>query len=66
MGFVNARWALLIQDGHPIAFESRKVEPAESKYSTYDKNISMVVHAVKIWKHYLTGFKVIIISGLDE
>ena len=49
-----------MQDDHPIAFESKKFRPAESKYSIYDKELSAVVHALKIWKHYLMGYEFII------
>ena len=52
--------AILMQDDHPIAFESRKFKLAESKYSIYDKVLSAVVHALKMWKHYLMGFQFMI------
>ena len=52
--------AVLMQDNHPIAFESRKFKPTEVKYSTYDKELSAVVHALKMWKHYLMGSEFII------
>ena len=55
-----------MQDDHPIAFESRKFKPAKSKYSTYDKELSAIVHALKIWKHYLMGSKFIIKNGPVE
>ena len=46
-----------MHDDHPIAFESRKFGLAESKYSTYDKELSPVVHALKIWKLILWVLK---------
>ena len=49
-----------MQDGPAIAFESRKFKPIESKYSTYNKELSVVSHALKIWEHYLMGFEFII------
>lgn len=52
--------AVLMQDNHRIAFESRKFKPAEVKYSTYDKELSAMVHALKMWKHYLMGSKFVI------
>ena len=47
--------AILMQDNHPIAYESRQLNPNEINYSTYDKELLVIVHALKLWKHYLTG-----------
>ena len=52
--------AVLMQDHHPIAYESRKLKPSELSYSTYDKELLVVVHALKLWKHYLMGSKFLI------
>jgi len=50
---------VLTQDqGHgqqPIAYESRKLTPAEQNYPTHDKEMLAIVHALKIWRHYLEG-----------
>ena len=51
---------VIMQDDHPIAFESRKLKPNEANYSVYDKELLAVVHALDIWKHYLMGFEVLI------
>lgn len=52
--------AVLMQNDHPIAFESRKLKPSETNYSVYDKELLAVVHALDIWKHYLMGSEVLI------
>jgi hypothetical protein len=39
----------------PIAFESRKLSPAESRYTPHDREMLAVVHALKTWKQYLKG-----------
>jgi transposase InsO family protein len=38
-----------------IAFESRKLTPAEVKYPVHDKEMAAVVYALKKWRHYLLG-----------
>ena len=47
--------AVLMQNDHPLAFESRKLKPTKTNYSVYDKELLAVVHALDIWKHYLMG-----------
>ena len=47
--------AALIQEGHVVAFESRRLKDAELRYDVYKKELLAVVHALKIWKHYLLG-----------
>ena len=51
---------VLMQNDHPIAYESRKLKPSEQNYSTYDKELLAVVHALGIWKHYLMGSEVLV------
>jgi hypothetical protein len=46
---------VLLQDGHPIAYESRKLIPAEQRYSVADRELLAVVHALKVWRCYLQG-----------
>eukprot|EP01018_Ginkgo_biloba_P018667 Gb_31742 [translate_table: standard] len=45
--------AILTQDGKVIAYESRKMNEAERRYPIYDQELLEIVHAIKIWKHYL-------------
>ena len=47
--------AVLLQDGHPIAYESRKLIPAETIYDTGDRKLLAVVHATKVGRPYLDG-----------
>ena len=37
--------AVLMQDCHPIAFESRKLRGSKVLYSTYDKEMLAIMHA---------------------
>ncbi|CAI7846088.1 unnamed protein product, partial [Closterium sp. NIES-53] len=49
--------AILCQDhGHgmqPLAFESRKLQPAERNYATHDRELLAIVHAIKTWRCYV-------------
>ena len=38
-----------------IAYESRKLKIHEQNYSTYDLELAAVIHALKMWRHYLLG-----------
>jgi hypothetical protein len=40
---------------HPIAFESRKLIPAELNYPVHEKELLAIVHCLKVWRHYLEG-----------
>jgi hypothetical protein len=44
---------VLIQDGHVVAYASRQLRKHEAHYPTHDLELAAVVHALKIWRHYL-------------
>jgi Reverse transcriptase (RNA-dependent DNA polymerase)/RNase H-like domain found in reverse transcriptase/Integrase zinc binding domain/Chromo (CHRromatin Organisation MOdifier) domain/Retroviral aspartyl protease len=46
---------MLSQDGHPVAFESRKLHGAELNYSPTELEMLAVVHCVKLWRCYIEG-----------
>lgn len=46
---------VLMQEGHPIAFESRKLNDTERRYTVQEKEMKVVVHCFKTWRHYLLG-----------
>lgn len=46
---------VLMQEGKIIAYESRKLKEHEKKYSAYDLELAAVIHALKMWQHYLVG-----------
>ena len=52
--------AVLMQSGHPIAFESRKLREYERHYSIYDKEMLAIMHALTKFRQYSVGnrFKV--------
>jgi hypothetical protein len=41
--------------GHPVAFESKKLNDAELNYQTTEKEMLTVVHALRVWRCYLEG-----------
>ena len=49
---------VLMQDGRMIAYASRQLKKHEVNYPTHDLELAAVVHALKIWRHYLLGNKV--------
>jgi hypothetical protein len=46
---------VLMQEGRVIAYASRALRPHEINYPTHDIELATVVHALKIWRHYLMG-----------
>ncbi|CAL1370495.1 unnamed protein product [Linum trigynum] len=49
-----------MQDGHPIAFESRKLSETERRYTIQEKEMTVVVHCLRTWRHYLLGSKFVV------
>ncbi|KAK4395972.1 Retrovirus-related Pol polyprotein from transposon [Sesamum angolense] len=41
--------------GKVIAYASRQLRPHEMNYPTHDLELAAIVHALKIWRHYLYG-----------
>jgi hypothetical protein len=46
---------VLMQEGRVIAYASRQLRLHEGHYPTHDLELAAVVHALKIWRHYLLG-----------
>jgi hypothetical protein len=46
---------VLMQEGQVIAYASRQLRRHEEHYHTHDLELAAVVHALKIWRHYLLG-----------
>ncbi|KAM3344010.1 hypothetical protein P3S68_026101 [Capsicum galapagoense] len=46
---------VLMQEDHLIAFESRKLNDAERRYTVHEKEMTAIVHCLRTWRHYLLG-----------
>jgi hypothetical protein len=44
---------VLIQDGHVVAYVSQQLRKHEAHYPTHDLELAAVLHALKIWRHFL-------------
>ncbi|KAL0361690.1 UNVERIFIED_CONTAM: Retrovirus-related Pol polyprotein from transposon [Sesamum radiatum] len=51
---------VLMQDGHPVAFESRKLKDVERRYLVHEKELLVVVHCLRLWQHYLLGYPFVV------
>src|SRR5947207_11059299 len=52
--------AVLTQNGHLIAYESKKLNPHQKNYPVHDKEMFAIMHALDRWRPFLLGrhFKV--------
>ncbi|KAJ4962209.1 hypothetical protein NE237_022148 [Protea cynaroides] len=48
---------VLMQGEQVVAYASRQLKTHEKNYPTHDLELVAIVHAVKIWRHYLYGEK---------
>jgi hypothetical protein len=46
---------VLMQEGRVIVYASRQLRRHEEHYPSHDLELTAVVHALKIWRHYLLG-----------
>jgi hypothetical protein len=51
----NGLGCVMMQEGRVIAYASRQLRRYEEHYPTHDLELAAVVHALKIWRHYLLG-----------
>ena len=57
-----ASGAILLQEEHPCAFASKKFLPAECNYTTEEKELLAVIHALKLFRCYLEGTQFTIVT----
>eukprot|EP00253_Pinus_taeda_P019990 PITA_19990 len=53
---------VLMQEGRVIAYKSCKLKEHEQQYSAYDLELAAVIHALKMWRHYLLGRKFLLLT----
>jgi len=55
-----------MQEGHPIAYFSEKLNGVVLNYSTYDKELYALVRALQTWQHYLLPKQFVIHSDHES
>jgi hypothetical protein len=48
---------VLLQEGKVIAYASRQLRKHEKNFPTHHLELAVIVHALKIWRYYMTGNK---------
>jgi hypothetical protein len=48
---------VLMQEGKVVAYASRQLRKHEQNCPTHDQELAAIVHALKIWRHYMIGNK---------
>lgn len=52
--------AVLMQNKHPIAYESKKLNSVERLYLIYNKEMLAIMHALAKFQQYLVGGKFVV------
>ena len=48
---------MLLQEDYVISYESIKIKEHERNYATRDLELAVIIHALRMWRHYLIGRK---------
>jgi hypothetical protein len=51
---------VLVQEGRPVAFESKKLSETERRWPTHEKEMWVVIHCLKTWGHYIGSKDVVV------
>ncbi len=51
---------VLVQEGKPVAFESKKLSEIERRWPTHEKEMWVVIHCFKTWGHYIGSKDVVV------
>jgi hypothetical protein len=55
-----------MKEGQVVCYASRQLRKHKQNYPTHDLELAAVVHALKIWRHYLIGHHCEIYSDHKE
>jgi hypothetical protein len=53
---------VLMKDERVVCYESRKLNENEINYVNHDLELDAIVHALKMWRHYLLGRRFILMT----
>lgn len=53
---------VLMQEGLAVAYESWKLKEWKNIYSAYYLDLTTIINALKVWRHYLLGKKFILMT----
>jgi hypothetical protein len=51
---------VLVQEGRPVVFESKKLNETERRWPTHEKEMWVVIHCLKTWGHYIGSKDVVV------
>lgn len=51
-----------MQEGHVVCYESQKSNDHKKNYTTHDLELAVIIHDLKMWRHYLLGRRFILMS----
>ena len=54
--------AVLLRDGQPVAFDSKRLSPAEQNFSAGEQELLAVIHALELWRCYLDGVEFTVVT----
>lgn len=55
----QALGGVLIHEGRVVCYDSRKLNEHEKNYVTHDLELTMIIHALKRWRHYISSWHVV-------
>ena len=55
--FKRGLGGVFMKEGYVVCCESQKVNEHEKKYPTHDLELAMIIHSLKMWRHYLLGMR---------
>jgi hypothetical protein len=51
-----------MQENYIVAYEYRNLKDLENKYATHDLELATIIHALNMWRHYLIGKRIYLMS----